>query len=215
MADDHVDDGLYDLAPEQPPSTTPPSASPPPSIHTAGTPAHPPAARPVLGYHAPAPQSSDPFNPEPIKNLYLPLWLLGGGIVIEVGAGFLLQHNARAALVSVGANLLLGTALMLGGLLLAARLRGIDLGSFGLAVLKVAALWVGPAAAMTLLSPFFQIIPLIGGLLAWIGAFVLYFALLGVLFDLDESDTWYCIGVIFLVRLGFYFLMLALGVRLG
>ena len=29
-----------------------------------------------------------------------------------------------------------------------------------------------------------------------------------MLFDLDESDTWYCVLVIFLVRLGVYFLFL-------
>jgi hypothetical protein len=43
----------------------------------------------------------------------------------------------------------------------------------------------------------------------WVAEFVLYFALLGVLFELDESDTWYCVCVIFLVRLAAYFLLLA------
>jgi hypothetical protein len=40
------------------------------------------------------------------------------------------------------------------------------------------------------------------------GQFVLYFALLGALFDLDESDTWYCMMVIFLIRLLVYFIQL-------
>jgi hypothetical protein len=204
MANDPAEEGLYELAPEELP---PPSPGPSDSI------ASPAASPPVLGYRAPAPSAGPgQFDPEPIKNLYLPLWLLGGGILVEVGATFFFQHNARTALISVGVNLLLGTALMLGGLLLAARWRGIDLGSFGAAVLKLAALSVAPAAAMTLLSPFFHVIPLLGGLLAWVGAFILYFALLGLLFDLDESDTWYCIAVIFLVRLAFYFLLLGAAV---
>ena len=39
-----------------------------------------------------------------------------------------------------------------------------------------------------------------GGLFGWIGEFILYFALLGALFDLDESDTWYFVWVVFLVK---------------
>jgi hypothetical protein len=88
---------------------------------------------------------------------------------------------------------------------LAAKARGFKLGSFGSTVLRVAALSVGPSAAFALLYPLLLHIPF-GTLLGLVGEFVLYFALLGVLFDLDESDTWYCVWVIFLLRLGIYFL---------
>jgi hypothetical protein len=54
---------------------------------------------------------------------------------------------------------------------------------------------------------------LIGGLAGLGVQFVLYFALLGALFDLDESDTWYCVWVIFLVRLAVYFVTLWMGGR--
>jgi hypothetical protein len=46
-------------------------------------------------------------------------------------------------------------------------------------------------------------------LLGWAGEFVLYFALLGALFDLDQGDTWYCVLVIFLVRVAVFFTMVA------
>jgi hypothetical protein len=67
---------------------------------------------------------------------------------------------------------------------------------------------VAPSAVVRLASPVLDFVPL-GSLVGWIGEFVLYFALLGVLFDLDESDTWYCVCVIFLVRLAVYFMLLA------
>jgi hypothetical protein len=55
----------------------------------------------------------------------------------------------------------------------------------------------------------------LGGLLGLAGNFVLYFALLGALFDLEESDTWYCVWVIFLVRLAVYFAILSVRARWG
>ena len=101
-----------------------------------------------------------------------------------------------------------GTILMLAGIIPAARWRGVELGSFWTVVLKLAAITAAPSAVVRLVSPVLDVVPL-GGLVGWIGEFVLYFALLGVLFDLDESDTWYCVCVIFLVRLAVYFALLA------
>ena len=189
------DDELYDLAPTEtrpkPKPVQPLSQGPPP----------------VVSYRAPAePAKSDP---ETIKNFYMPLWLLSGGIAVEVIAAFLVQGSLGEALTYVGINLILGTVLMLVGILLAARLRQIDLGQFWTAVFKLAAIAVAPSAAWTIIAPITSFIPL-GWIIGWIITFALYFALLGALFDLDESDTWYCICVIFLVRLSVYFLLLAL-----
>src|SRR5207249_2030428 len=82
--------------------------------------------------------------------------------------------------------------------------RAIALGPFWVAVFKLAAVSVAPGATVALLTPALNFIPL-GAILGWIGEFALYFALLGVFFDLDESDTWYCVCVIFLLNLGVYF----------
>ena len=90
------------------------------------------------------------------------------------------------------AELLFGTALMLAGMVLAAKRRGFSLGPIPTAIFKLAAVAVAPAAAVALVSPVLRFVPL-GGLWGAIGAFVVYFALLGALFDLDQSDTWYCV----------------------
>lgn len=151
-------------------------------------------------------------EPETIRNLYLPLWLLGGGVLVEVIAAAIKERELGAALIHVGVELLLGTALMLAGILLVAWFRKIDFGPFWVAVFKLAALSVAPAAAVDLFTPALNFIPL-GVLLGWGGGFVLYFALLGALFDLDQSDTWYCVCVIFLVHLAVYFLLLWIAAR--
>ena len=163
----------------------------------------------TLAYRAPREDVPGKADPETIKNLYMPLWLLGGGVVIQVIAIFLAHRHAgiEAALIAVGLQIIVGTTLMLVGILIAARFRGIALGPFWVAVFKLAAVSVAPGAAVALLTPALNFIPL-GAILGWIGEFALYFALLGVFFDLDESDTWYCVCVIFLVHLGVYFLLL-------
>jgi len=148
----------------------------------------------TLPYRTPkdAPAKSDP---ETIKNLYMPLWLLGGGVVINVVAALFRERgNLSAALITVGIQMTFGTVLMTLGLLLAAKPRAI-------------ALSVAPAALVALFSPVLDHIPL-GGLVGWLGEFVFYFALLGVFFDLDQSDTWYCVFVIFVIHVVVYFLLM-------
>ncbi len=197
------DEAAYDLAPKPP---LPARKSPSSTTLT---------ARPstiVLGYSTPRDEPS--ANPEHhADNLYLPIWLLGGGIAIEIIAALLTQrHGVFPALQTVAVQLLVGTSFMLAGILLAAKFRGISLGGFWIAVLKLGAISVAPSAVMALFTPLLDHIPF-GSLIGWAADFVLYFALLGALFDLDESDTWYCISVIFLLNLTVYFLLLWKGAR--
>jgi hypothetical protein len=172
--------------------------------------ARPVAAPPqALGYQTP--QAALPrdqrvgVDVDTLKNQTIPLWLLGGGVVVELIASFVVnRHDFRAALIHISFELIVGTILMLVGVLIAARIRGIEIGSFWTAALRVAAISVAPAAVGDIVMPLAWIIPF-GGLLQLGVQFVLYFALLGVLFDLDESDTWYCVTIIFLINLGVYF----------
>jgi DNA-directed RNA polymerase subunit RPC12/RpoP len=167
----------------------------------------------ALAYRAPKDDLPPKGDPETIINLHMPAWLLAGGIVIEITAAVLKDRNAAAAVIDVGLHVILGTVLMLVGILLAAKFRGISFGSFRVAVFKLAAISIAPAAALTLVSPLLNHIPL-GTLIGWAGEFIFYFALIGALFDLDESDTWYCVWVIFLVNIVVYFLLLwAVGSR--
>lgn len=166
-----------------------------------------PPPKPVLHYAEPNPQYvrngfvAPKAEPEAIKNLFMPLWLLAGGVVIEFAAAALRAQSID----HIAIDLLLGTVLMLVGIQIAARIRGIDLGTWRDRLLKLLAISIAPTAALTLCTPFLDHIPF-GWLIGLIGQFVFYFALLGALFDLDESDTWYCVWVIFLVHLAVYFL---------
>jgi hypothetical protein len=200
-----AEDGGYDLAPE------PVRAArlERPVVTPVATPA---VAAPTLGYQTPrAALPKDQragVDVETLKNQTIPIWLLGGGIFVELIASFIEnRHDLNAALFHISFEIIVGTVLMLVGVLIAAKIRGIQIGSFWTAALRVAAISVAPAAVGDLLMPLAAIIPF-GGLLRLGVQFVLYFALLGVLFDMDESDTWYCVTIIFLVNLGVYFLML-------
>jgi hypothetical protein len=152
------------------------------------------------------------LSDDPIIDFYLPLTLLGGGVVVESIAALIRYHGSstllRGAMVDLGLGLGLGTAVMLAALWTAAKFRGIEFGPFWTAVLKLAAVSVGPGAVITLLSPALHFIPF-GFLLGFVFQFILYFALLGALFKMDESDTWYCVCVIFLLNVGLYFVMQA------
>jgi hypothetical protein len=162
----------------------------------------------TLPYRTPKDDALGKSDPETIKNLYMPLWLLGGGVVINVVAALFRERgNLSAALITVGIQMTFGTVLMTLGLLLAAKPRGIALGRLPIALLKIAAISVAPAALVALFSPVLDHIPL-GGLVGWLGEFVFYFALLGVFFDLDQSDTWYCVFVIFVIHVAVYFLLM-------
>jgi hypothetical protein len=196
-----ADDDLYDLAPGHEPSPRAASSSQP-------------SASVPLAYQTPAKTASEPdISDDPIVDFYMPLSLLGGGVVIETAAALIQSRGTgmliRQALLGLGMHLILGTAVMLVGVWIAAKIRGIEFGAFWIAVLKLSAVAVAPGAVIHLLSPALSFIPL-GGILGFVFQFILYFALLGALFKMDESDTWYCVCVIFVLNVGLYFAILAL-----
>ncbi len=155
-----------------------------------------------LSYRSAEPATA--ISTDSIRDVQMPLWLLVAGIIIEMGAAYFRSPTLAAGMMSLAVGVGLGTVLMLAGMLIAVKFRGIELGHFWTAVFKLAAISVAPAAAVDLLTPVLNVIPL-GGLLGFVIDFILYFALLGALFELDESDTWYCVCVIFVIRVAFYF----------
>jgi len=207
---------LYDVAPDaDAPATATPPAGATPRTNTSrvnvieSSPAAPARALP---YRRPTEDTGgvDSYFPNKTIDFYGPLWLIGASVVVEFIATYLRMpagvtgaRAASAAMTGVGIEMVVGTVLMLAGVLIAVKFRGINLGRFWTAVLKLAATAVAPGAAMTLLGVAFDRLPIIGPLIPWVGGFVLYFALLGVFFDLDQSDTWFCVMVIFLVKLAF------------
>jgi hypothetical protein len=198
------DAGAYGLADDPTPPAGPRTAVSTPIV--APIAAEKARANVTLAYRSA--QHESPADPETIKNLYLPLWLLGGGVVIEAIAAMVRGHgHPAAALIGVGIQMAVGTAFMTVGLLFAAKRRGFEVGRLHVTIFKLTAVSLAPTALVSLLSPLLDQI-FLGGLIGWILSFVFYFALLGVLFDLDESDTWYCVMVIFIVQVAVYFLML-------
>ena len=193
---DASDEELYDIAPD---AAAHPKPKPPPADAPV-----PPA--PTLAYQTP--KRVDPtvqdrgVDPDLLKKYYAPLWLLGGGLVVEIVSEYF-RHagDLQAAMIDIGVGLIAGTVLMLAGVMLAAKLRHIDIGSFGSAALRLAAISVAPGAFVTLLEPLAHLF-CFGWILLLGIEFVLYFALIGALFDLDESDTWFFVITIFIINLG-------------
>lgn len=158
------------------------------------------ATKPTLEYQRRQFKPVRSFETERIKNLIAPLWFLGGGAAIEVLVALhAYRRNVGAALNHVGISIVGGTLIMILGMMIAAKARGINLGSFGTMTLKLAAITVAPAAICDLLRPILGIIPLIGGLILFGLQFILFFSFLGMLFDLDEQDAWFCCLVFFAV----------------
>jgi hypothetical protein len=203
MSDPISDEGLYDFAPETP------ARRPPTKIQVKPLPVVTPDAPAVLGYRNASADKSNPVDPDQIKNVNLPLGLLAGGVFVELLSAVIWTHHLGSAIAELGLDLTVGTGVMLGAMMIAAKLRGIDLGKLGVAAYKLAAISVAPVAAMEFINPIARFIPF-GGLIGFVVEFILFFALLGALFDLDESDTWYCVCVMFITRVGLYFALSAI-----
>jgi hypothetical protein len=206
--DEEADDGLMELAPAPMPArsiartviSTPANASA--VMPVAGATSVP---RPILSYRAEK-AAVDKIFPNPVMDLWAPIWVFGIGIGIEI---FLLSIGRYAlksrATVPYAAGFL--TAFMIfrmvilsAGMYLAAKVRHINLGRFVASILKLLAISIAPSAAMDLCGLVTRFIPL-GFLGNWLIGFVVYFALIGTFFDLDQEDTWYCVKVLFVLNI--------------
>jgi hypothetical protein len=208
-----ADDELYDLSPA-------PTANSHDSNRMAPTPTIiRPETGPTLAYRRPDLADGDlveMYFPDRVKDLYMPLALIAGGTVIELGQAVLRRGGIDqlfATIVGVGVYMIVNTVLMLVGIFIVAKLREISFGPLPTAVIKLCGISIGPGAFGGLVGAMLAWIPL-GGLIGWLVAFVLYFALLGALFDLEESDTWWCVIIIFAVKVGAFLLVLPAILRL-
>jgi hypothetical protein len=197
MSDPTTDEGLYDFAPEKP------GARAPTKVTVQPMPVLPPDAPAVLPYRPVKADKSATLETEQIKNVYLPLALLAGGVFVELLSAIIWTHHIGPALAELAVDLTLGTGIMLVAMLIAAKLRGIQLGKLTVAAYKLAAVSIAPAAVMEFINPIASVIPF-GFIVSWVVQFALFFALLGALFDLDESDTWYCVWTLLITRIALY-----------
>lgn len=180
------DRGEYELAAgldkPRPPATSAPSE---------------PKPAPTISYQS-KPQEK-PFSPETLLNRQAPIALLAGSLLVHFVAAWWTARSTRA-FGAIGLELLASTGLMLVCVFIASKARGFKLGSLPDAILKLMAISVAPSAAMMLLSLPLRFIPF-GFVADWGIGFCLYFALLGLFFDLDQDDTWLCVLLIFVVQI--------------
>ena len=144
----------------------------------------------------------DHSNPT-FTNIILPIGLILLGVVVAIAEQRYWTDDPAESLVGallvVGVTLAVSIPITLLGVMIAAPVLGLSFGYLGHALLKLAAIIVGPSAigeiAMYLLG---------GDLFGWfIGLFVtlgFYRGLMQALFDLDSDDAIKCIIIIAVVR---------------
>jgi hypothetical protein len=145
------------------------------------------------------------FSAETLLARTAPIALIVFGVVVRFGEVALSRPMAawRDGFAREGLTLMTGTVLALVAVFIAARSRRFKLGPLPEAILKLMAVTIAPSAAVLLLQYPLSYVPFgLGFILAIVAWFVLYFVLIGVFFDLDQSDTWLCVWLIFLINLG-------------
>lgn len=139
----------------------------------------------------------------------VPAALIAVGIAIELlfACWGLSGRAAFGAAMRVGIEIAVSAGLMVPVMWYASKARGFTLGPARAAGIRILAISIAPPALMTVIGTILRVIPL-GWAVAWLMSFSLYFALLGVFFSLDHEDTWYCIALIFIVRVAIFVGML-------
>jgi len=154
------------------------------------------------------------YFPDRVKDLYMPLALIAAGTVIDV-AMQLFSPGARrsslaGALAAVGLAMIVQAAIMLATVFVVAKVRGISFGPVPTAILKLCGISIGPGAIGSLIGLVLGFLPIIGAVVGWVSGFILYFACIGALFDLDESDTWAVVISVFFAKVLFVLVVLGM-----
>src|SRR5262249_23500626 len=124
----------------------------------------------------------DKYFPDRVKDFWLPLWLIAGGTAVYIVAALLSRNpfvTTSAVLAGLGYRMIVNAAIMLGTCFVVSKIRDISFGPIVTAATKLCAIAIAPDALCVLLG---------NGLIGWLADLVLYFALIGALFDLDQSD---------------------------
>ena len=164
-----------------------------------------------LGHYA----ESHPMEYDKFRDQQVPLGLLAAGIAIMLGqVAYMTQGQGVAlfaATVLIALQLLVNLVLIIGGVVLAAWLTGINFGPLNLAILKLSAICVAPTVLGSMLTQ------AMGGnvAVAMLGigvSIICYWALFSYLFRLDGAQTMTCVMVIGVIRFAVHMFILA---RLG
>jgi hypothetical protein len=119
-------------------------------------------------------------EPPPAKDYKIPAALIAIGICIELTSALLLggPHALTRILVTLPLTLLVQIAIGIAACLITSKIMGTAFGYAGSAILKLAAVFLFPAAVAAY-------IPVIG----WIVSLLLYWGLLEWLFELDVIES--------------------------
>jgi hypothetical protein len=151
------------------------------------------------------------YFPDRVRDLYLPIGLIGFGTIVEIIASYFFPGPRGFSLVGVMrelcVDLFISTSIMLVAILLAAKLRQIDFGKLPVAILKLSAVVVGTIGVSLSLGTALAVIPFLGIILWMVLPLVCIYTLIGALFNLDESDTGYTATVMIGVWLLYVFLI--------
>ncbi len=142
-------------------------------------------------------------QPNPYLDFTLPMILLGIGLVLAIGDAFVQTRGGLsfiAAIIGVIIATVINVILIVIGLLVAAKIAGINFGPVGTAILKMAAIYLAPTTLGNLVTQ------VLGGdmavtILGNAVSIVLYWGLLSYLFKLDGQQTMICVFCIGLLRL--------------
>ena len=211
---------VYDVAPEAPVAMVADAGSTLRELHIKGGKVLPlaamePSARGgALAYRAPEDFPAR-VDAETMKGVWMPLWLLGGGLLIEIAARILMPQmwwtpwnrpgeRVEKALLYVGLSTVIGTGLVLlliGIPRVLMRILGatpwpLHPEAMDSVALKLLAIMVAPSAALWLLAPIFLLMPGFGLIISAVGEFAISLALVRAMFDVDDVDAWFFAAVI-------------------
>ena len=175
-------------------------------------------ASPMLGYARTMPRKPDEAAVSGmLHDVYAPLGLLVAGVLANfLDARVRGLHDPAMMTVFVMITCTINLVLVFSALLIGVKLLDLGLGSIGPALLKIAAVALLPAAIGDIVRYYTL------GIVAWPMTVIMYYALLYFLFQLDGSEMWIVVAIIWLMQtwislliLGLLFGAMGIGLRSG
>ena len=163
-------------------------------------------ASPMLGYARTMPRKPDEAAARGmLHDVYAPLGLLVVGVLVRfLDAHVRGLHDPAIMTAFVMITCTINLVLVFSALLIGVKLMDLGLGTIGPALLKIAAVALLPSAIGDI-TRYYTF-----GIVAWPMTVIMYYALLYFLFQLDGSEMWIVVAIIWLMQTWVSLLILAL-----
>lgn len=161
----------------------------------------------MLGYAATRkkPVEDDAAGTSQVKDVYVPLGLLGAGLALSYVDGYLYGvHNPALITIYVLTVAIVNLVMVFSALMLAVRIMDLGLGNLGPALLKIAAVALLPAAVAGIIGHYTF------GMMNWGISALCYYLLLFSLFDMDAQEMVMTTTIIWVIRFVINLFILAL-----